>query len=209
MNLMLRHAQNHFNQTGLFKMYPELTTEMADYMELLNHDFSERKAVFSFEIPISTGVVNEEYTLRWDIGEIWKFNRQNRLPVESIPIDSPQVWSCPTKLNRDKLNQMLIQPKIEEPIIVAWHGGINYFLVIDGNHRYNAAKIRNDKFIDAIVLEPKVHLEFLCSPLQQIQFIMHHNIVMMLNHPRVKLKLSKDLNFGSFYPLIQKEYGFR
>ena len=209
MELTLEAYNNIFIEKKLFKVYPELENETRDYLKLLQNSSKIKESyVTSFEIPIYTGFFNEEYLLKWNIQEILE---NENIPSQKIQIDNPSIWSCPSRLNQFKLFQMNLVPDIEKPIVLAHHSAIQKLIVIDGNHRFHIAKKRNRKTIDAIVLHPNTHLNYMNEE-NRNQFKIHHNLFVLNNYSEFplmrKCTVSKDFKNRSLYPILDKNYVF-
>lgn len=212
MEVTLKTYNNIFSENKIYAVYSDLKGEIDNYLRLLQDSCEyEGQYITSFEIPITTGFGNEEYVLKWNITEIEKAIKAKKIESQKIDVANPFIWSCPSRLNKLKLFQMSVIPPIKEPIILAFHSGIQKLIVIDGNHRFHIAKSRNEETIEAFILHPKMHLNFM-SDKNKNQFIVHHNLFVLNNYaqsPSIrKCVLNDDFGIESFYPILNKKYNF-
>lgn len=210
------NAFNGFlNETKLFGTYPELKNEIDKYSRLLSQSSTliQQKTGTKFEIPIRTGIKNEIYTLEWNIDKVTEYVKENNIQSKELKVNTPMIWSCPSRLNYSKLAHYRQTIKtIEEPIILAYHAPVNLLVVIDGNHRFHLARERNQEKIKAIILHPSTHISFLLNDYQKNIYKIHHNIVTLHHYSCVPKQRTCDLNKNlepySFYPLTDTKYKF-
>lgn len=191
----------------VFNIYPKLEEQFTLYKELLKDSSTliDRECNDFFEIPITTGSEDDYYYLNWSVDLIDKYVNENINSAKGIPIGDPNIFSCDSRLNTQKFEYFKTIDKIEKPIVLSFHLPIRKWLVIDGNHRFHVAKYRNDKSIKAILLYPNTHWQFLVNDICRKQYIIHHNLHIIINlchYPlRFLLKSSKNLDMNSYYPL--------
>lgn len=212
MELTLKAYNDKFVANGLFNVYPELLNETHSYLQILENSTNKIENLQKwFDIPISTGLNNEEYSLRWDVLKLIGHIKKNKIKSQIVGLNDSGIWSCPTELDKVKLAQMSNIPEIEIPIILAFHAGIQKYIVVDGNHRYHVAKNRGQKYINAFVLHPKDHISSL-SPHARNLYIIHHNLVSLHLYAQLPSKLNLSINdnleIGSLFPILNKKYSF-
>ncbi len=200
-----------FKESKLYSVYPELNTETEEYLQLLRKTENKKEHYIThFEIPITT-YGNESYLMKWDITGIINKIEKEKIRSIKIKVNHPMIWSCPSRLNFNKLNKLNKIPEFKKPIILAYHPSIQKLIVIDGNHRYNILKNRNQQLIDCIILHPKIHLEFVSEYVKN-NFIIQHNLFALNNYilfpKKNKLKVDKSFEKDSIYPILNKKYKF-
>lgn len=216
---MLYSLENTFNNYQsrlsdfyLFSAYPELASEIENYKILINNtpEGNWDLGRHNFELPINTGVQMDYYTLVWNIDKISDQNWDTK--IQSIPTEANRIFSCPSRLNQDKLRYFLTLPKINKPIVLAFHLPNRQWLVIDGNHRYHTAKLRNEKTIEAILLAPHEHIQYMSGDLFRNLYRVHHNMQIFQDLCFFNLKknytVNKELGFYDFYPITNKDFVF-
>lgn len=191
----------NFHHRGLFKVYPSFKEEIDYYEDLLKNshiNFVMCSQKFTASIHLYTTPLNY-FKLRWDIDSLTPHVKN--YPIHDIPLESNKVYSDYNNLNKEKLIYFA-SIKIDTPIILAYIEPINTYYVIDGNHRFHAAKIKGDKTIGSIILKPIDHIKFMEDELSKNLYIIHHNMFIMNNlHKNKSCKTSHNLDRTSFYPI--------
>ena len=113
--------------------------------------------------------------------------------------------------SKENINTQILSHYIKniqtEPIIIARHLPINKLLIIDGNHRYEAALNRKDQFINCIILEPTEHLPYLISDRMKTFYKVHHNLFVLINlcyNPALRnsIAFNESLGANTYYRLL-------
>lgn len=191
----------NFHHRGLFKVYPSFKEEIGYYEDLLKN--SHINSIISSQdfianIHIYTTPLNY-FKLRWEIDSL--IPHVKNYPIHDIPLDEDRIYSDYNNLIKYKLAHFTTI-KIDTPIILAYIGPIDTYYVIDGNHRFHAAKIRGDKTIGGIVLKPIDHIKFMKDELSKNLYITHHNMFIMNNlNKNISCKTSHNLDRTNFYPI--------
>jgi hypothetical protein len=200
-----------FEKYGFYKIFPGVKGELENYLEIINKSLKIKSPINEckvFGIPIHMIVEGDLYHLHW---KILKPELYNVKPI-MISMESDSIHSDPTYVNQEKVayyRRMDVIP----PIIIARHFAIEKSIVIDGNHRLHALKVKGIKQAKAIILEPNQHINYLLSDQMKILYMMHHNISFLFRiftEPLNNLRCYSDhsLSLKSYYPLA-KSINFR
>jgi hypothetical protein len=201
----IKFIDNKFNSSGFYKVFPKVKEELMGYEEVINKASSTAASIRGyqvFEIPINLEG-NDLYYLQWDV---LKPELYNIKPV-LFPIDSPSTYSDCEHIYQNKVleySKLLVLP----PIVIARCPAMGQDIVIDGNHRLHALKAKGIRQIEAIVLEPSVHISYMLSDRAKALYKVHHNLVFLLrlfSQPLNSLNYSCDesLSLKCYYPLRQ------
>jgi len=206
--------QKTLSKKSIFSVYPELLNEIEGYKKLLNKSniVPNKSYIEYFIIPIKTYIGDDGYSLIWNIDKILKDQKSLMKYKKAIGIDNKSIYSPSLHLNEKKIEQFIRIPKFKKPITLAFHNPIHKWIVIDGNHRFHAAKKRMDSNIDAILLQPKKHCEYLTNDLCINLYRVHHNLFFLINLANApllgKYTYSYKLEEKTFYPLITNSCNF-
>lgn len=190
-----------FHHIGIFKVYPKFKIEMDSYEDILrnsNNNSMRCSEEFTANINIYTTPLSY-YKLRWDIASLISHVKNH--PIHDIPLDGDKIYSDFNNLIKEKLIHFT-SIKIDIPVILAFIEPINTYYIIDGNHRFHAAKMRGDKTIRGIILPPIDHIRFMKDELSKNLYIIHHNVFVMAHlYKNTTCKVSYNLDKTSFYPI--------
>lgn len=190
-----------YRKEGKFLFYPKIKEDFEGYFSLLQKASTTYRIPEGeiFEIPIKTGIGSDYYKLVWDIDAILQYTTKNNFQVETISLNDEKIWCSPEHINPSKLIAAAKLGKTD-PLILVEHAAIDKFIVIDGCHRFQLAKMRGQTKIKAIRLSPKVHAKFLLTDLHRKVFCIHHNLK-MLSHLGTQARNHKFTTDDNFHPL--------
>lgn len=209
MEKFIEWSVSELKKRGLFIFFPKLENEIKNYPKILNeaskeNDFSLiqevglRHQYFQFNV-ILPGEV-ESYDVGWsiDTAKVWDKT------INHIPVNHPFVCSDNRNLNLARVKDY-IRAKEIKPVLAIHFIPLASFVIIDGNHRFEAARIRGDIFIPAIILEPSEHIPTIVSLEMRQKFLIHHNLGMLLSfahNPKMFLDITTDATRPerAFYP---------
>jgi len=200
----------------LFVFFPKLENEIISYPRILKeasneNDFSLinevglRHQYFEFTVHLPDQL--ESYDIGWSVDrdKVWDKT------ITHLPVNYPLVYSDNSDLNLSRVNDYL-NAKTTSPVLAIHYIPLGLFLIIDGNHRFEAARRRADKEIPAIILEPAEHISTIVSLEMKQKFLIHHNLVMLLSfahNPIMFLEITTKATRPerAFYP-FNKEIRF-
>lgn len=198
---------------GVFNIYPILKQEIAELRKVINNSKIVPNTYCSdfFNIPIHLPFGNDYYYLFWNANLLEKFAIENKNLAVDLLLNNESIISDPSQLVSSRL-KYYIENRTDKAIVLAYHLPTKQYIVIDGNHRYNAAKHRGDKSIKAIFLKPNQHIEFMLNDLSKNLYIVHHNLYLLVNlvkmPPFRKYNISKHLLHTNYYPLTKIDVKF-
>lgn len=164
--------------SGVTKFYPKIRGFIPTYRKVIKSvsNIPNRTPYRNFGIPITTGHDEDSYMLNWAIPDLLSQIKQMNLKPKKVSLNDPLIWSDPKLLNTDWLSHVISRKKEEEPILLAYCFAIGKLIVIDGNHRYHAAKAKSMSEISAHILGANLHTKFLLTDKQKVYFQIHHNL---------------------------------
>jgi hypothetical protein len=135
-----------------------------------------------------------------------------KFPIQRPIVNLDNVHSCASTLDLQKLDKFKSIPKVEYPIVLAYHSPINKLIIIDGNHRYHTAIARKDTHINAVCLSSLGHTSFMASDLSKHCYLIHHNLILLQKLCVMplsgKFRLSKSLGIDDYYPISNLHFDF-
>lgn len=193
------------NKTGVDYIYPELSNEPLLFESVLSGS-SLLPSTFSatwFEMPFNL-MHSDHYNLIWNISAIESFLFREKFPTQRVKVGSCKIHSDPKRLDPYKVNYMMGEEPIDEPIILAYHTPLQAYILIEGNHRYHTALNRKQDDIEAYLLPPNIHTNFMINEMSKNLYVVHHNICLLNNlcvYPiRNKFQISLQLGKHDYYP---------
>jgi len=191
-----------FQKSGLYKVIPNLKNEIESYEkiilsstnQLLWFDYIQR-----FEMQFYTGIKRDYYTLIWGIKKKYEPTQK----IVQVSNGDKQIFCDPKLLDFQKVN-FYANKKIDNPIIIAKCLPTMNDIVIDGNHRFHASIKRGYKYINAIILSPSTHINYMLTDRMKTIYKIHHNLFVLRNlctYPYFNFgyKSNQSLEIKTFY----------
>jgi len=210
LNNTFKEYLTRMHYCGILAAYPEVEKELSDFKNIIEYSSTviDKNLYDYFGIPINMFFGDDYYYLNWNTTKIENFVRDNHSLAVEVPLSAQNIFSCPSLLEPLKLEHFT-RNIIDIPVVLAYHFPIRQYIVIDGNHRYNAAKARKEITIKAIVLNPKLHTSFMLNDLSRNLYFAHHNAHLLINIlPFKKYCISDNLEPTSYYPLTERIINF-
>ncbi|MFM7431391.1 MAG: hypothetical protein ACKO1F_16040 [Flammeovirgaceae bacterium] len=122
------------------------------------------------------------YRLKFDIPFIEGIIKKYGFKVRQLLLNEERLHYDPNHINSLLLHVYLNQfPTVDKPIITIYHPYIGYELVIDGNKRFEQARIRKMESIPAFRLPSTAFNHILNDQVSSALFALHHNFTMLRN----------------------------
>jgi len=199
-------------ENGIASVYPSFMREI-DFYE----DYFKTHALLS-ETPDYKGQKfqavlqwkgRDLFSLEWDILQMLRDLKNYSLPVTIFPVPCDDIYSDKNALIGSQVDYYRIISNIEEidPILLVWIDFTERFHIIDGNHRYRAAQLNNQKAIKAVIIPPGIHLKYMLSEESRMRYKVIHNLLMMSNillYPRCTVSEKMD-DSRSIYPISNQK----
>lgn len=202
-----------FIKYGIASVYPSFMREL-DFYE----DYFKTHSLLSEE-PDKTGnkfqaviQFNNKnlFSLEWDICRILKDLDNHPLPTVDVPVSCKEIYSDVDALvgTRIKDYRRILNADGVDPILLVWIWFIGRFYIIDGNHRYMAARLNDQETIKAMILPAGYHLKYMLSEESRMRYKIFHNISTMSRireHPKCSVSDNNIDDKYSLYPISGKE----
>lgn len=206
-NDFINYVRDYFAKNGITCLYPSFKKEIGWY----EHYFSTHLllseephgGIEQFQAIIKWNCL-KLYSMEWDIWRMRKdLNRYSFPTVKVSPFDT-NIFCDNRHVCQDRVNMYIKASDAKEvPILLIWDDFVEKYHVIDGNHRYVAARQKGQELINAIILPADFHLKYMLTEESRMRYKIFHNIVVMSRigeYPRCEVSEGKD--DGAFlYPI--------
>lgn len=116
---------------------------------------------------------NQFYQISWNIQKARELILEHSIPVDKLELHKLSNTIFDEDIEHHHLPNALHN---DDPIIVVFYEPTQEFIPIDGNHRAYARLQKNQKYIDAYILPPQIHMLAMCSTLDYALYMFAHNL---------------------------------
>lgn len=196
-----------------FEVYPQIKSELEGYIGLAEKSSSYiDQPENCFRFSVNTGFDDDYYHIIWSVEECLNFIRKANIPQQHISLNAENIFSDRDLLDMHTLEIYKAISSNGNPILLAWYEPLKKWIVVDGNHRFHAAKSRGDKSINAVKLSPVAHVPLMMTERSKLLYLIHHNLAILLNYCSrplaLNIRASKNFDGFSYYPLIHHNVEF-
>lgn len=206
-------TRDYLTQSGIAHIFPSFIEEINSYEDYFSShplvDKMKQQSNQMFQAVINDNSTRRPlYSLEWDISALQNdYLKSHKLIIEPIPIQDKRIYCDQLNLNLRRVTEYMGQLRVGnlEPILLVWIEFASTFFIIDGNHRFFASKLCGRKTIDAIILPPGIHLNYMASDESRMRYKVFHNLYIM-RAPNPNCTVSeKMLDDNSIYPITGNE----